>query len=36
VVFWKDGYAGTSLRDLLKVMGIGEGSFYCPLSLPQE
>jgi TetR/AcrR family transcriptional repressor of nem operon len=27
-LFWKDGYAGTSLRDLLKVMGIGEGSFY--------
>jgi TetR/AcrR family transcriptional regulator, transcriptional repressor for nem operon len=27
-LFWKNGYAGTSLRDLLKVMGIGEGSFY--------
>ncbi len=27
-LFWRDGYAGTSLRDLLKVMGIGEGSFY--------
>lgn len=27
-LFWKDGYAGTSLRDLLKVIGIGEGSFY--------
>jgi len=27
-LFWKDGYAGTSLRDLLKVMRIGEGSFY--------
>ena len=26
--FWKTGYAGTSLRDLLKVIGIGEGSFY--------
>lgn len=27
-LFWRHGYAGTSLRDLLKVMGIGEGSFY--------
>ncbi|MBZ9798962.1 TetR/AcrR family transcriptional regulator [Mesorhizobium sp. ES1-4] len=27
-LFWKHGYAGTGLRDLLKVMGIGEGSFY--------
>jgi TetR/AcrR family transcriptional regulator, transcriptional repressor for nem operon len=27
-LFWRDGYAGTSLRDLLKVMRIGEGSFY--------
>jgi TetR/AcrR family transcriptional repressor of nem operon len=27
-LFWKSGYAGTSLRDLLKSMGIGEGSFY--------
>lgn len=27
-LFWKTGYANTSLRDLLKTMGIGEGSFY--------
>jgi len=27
-LFWRDGYAGTSLRGLLKVIGIGEGSFY--------
>lgn len=27
-LFWKKGYANTSLRDLLKTMGIGEGSFY--------
>jgi TetR/AcrR family transcriptional repressor of nem operon len=27
-LFWKKGYAGTSLRDLLKAIGIGEGSFY--------
>jgi TetR/AcrR family transcriptional repressor of nem operon len=27
-LFWKGGYAGTSLRDLLTSMGIGEGSFY--------
>ena len=27
-LFWKSGYAETSLRDLLKAMEIGEGSFY--------
>jgi TetR/AcrR family transcriptional repressor of nem operon len=27
-LFWATGYANTSLRDLLKGMGIGEGSFY--------
>jgi TetR/AcrR family transcriptional regulator, transcriptional repressor for nem operon len=27
-LFWKTGYAGTSLRDLLRKMRIGEGSFY--------
>jgi TetR/AcrR family transcriptional regulator, transcriptional repressor for nem operon len=27
-LFWKKGYSNASLRDLLKVMGIGEGSFY--------
>jgi TetR/AcrR family transcriptional regulator, transcriptional repressor for nem operon len=27
-LFWKNGYSNTSIRDLLKTMGIGEGSFY--------
>ena len=27
-LFWKKRYSTTSLRDLLKTMGIGEGSFY--------
>jgi len=27
-LFWKEGYQGASLKALLKVMDIGEGSFY--------
>jgi len=27
-LFWRKGYAGTGIRDLLKEMEIGEGSFY--------
>ena len=27
-LFWQKGYSNTSLRDLLKAMRIGEGSFY--------
>src|SRR5258708_689237 len=27
-LFWQKGYSNTSLRELLKVMRIGEGSFY--------
>jgi TetR/AcrR family transcriptional repressor of nem operon len=35
-LFWKDGYAGASLRDLLKVIGIGEGSFYNTLKSKKQ
>jgi TetR/AcrR family transcriptional repressor of nem operon len=28
LLFWKKGYSNTSVRELLKTMGIGEGSFY--------
>ena len=36
LLFWKDGYAGTSLRALLKAMGIGEGSFYNTLKSKKQ
>lgn len=35
-VFWKNGYSGTSLRELLKAMGIGEGSFYNTLKSKKQ
>ena len=35
-VFWKSGYASTSLRDLLKKMRIGEGSFYNTLKSKKQ
>lgn len=35
-LFWKKGYAGTSLRDLLKTMRIGEGSFYNTLKSKKQ
>ncbi|HEV2698253.1 MAG TPA: TetR/AcrR family transcriptional regulator, partial [Terriglobales bacterium] len=35
-VFWKKGYSGASLRDLLKAMGIGEGSFYNTLKSKKQ
>ncbi|CAN7794976.1 TetR/AcrR family transcriptional regulator [Caballeronia sp. LjRoot34] len=35
-LFWKSGYAATSLRDLLKIMDIGEGSFYNTLKSKKQ
>jgi len=35
-VFWKHGYSGTSVRDLLKAIGIGEGSFYNTLKSKKQ
>src|SRR5215469_13503815 len=35
-IFWKKGYSGTSLRDLLKATGIGEGSFYNTLKSKKQ
>ena len=35
-VFWKKGYSNTSLRDLLKAIGIGEGSFYNTLKSKKQ
>ena len=35
-IFWKKGYSETSLRDLLKAMGIGEGSFYNTLKSKKQ
>ncbi len=35
-LFWRHGYAGTSTRDLLKAMGIGEGSFYNTLGSKKQ
>src|SRR5215471_17759384 len=35
-VFWKNGYSGTSLRALLKAIGIGEGSFYNTLKSKKQ
>lgn len=35
-VFWKKGYSGASLRDLLKATGIGEGSFYNTLKSKKQ
>ncbi len=35
-IFWKKGYSETSLRDLLKGMRIGEGSFYNTLKSKKQ
>ncbi|MBR0872956.1 TetR/AcrR family transcriptional regulator [Bradyrhizobium tropiciagri] len=35
-LFWKKGYTETGLRDLLKVMQIGEGSFYNTLKSKKQ
>jgi TetR/AcrR family transcriptional regulator, transcriptional repressor for nem operon len=35
-LFWKNGYAETGLRDLLKVMEIREGSFYNTLKSKKQ
>src|SRR5438067_13871485 len=35
-VFWEKGYSGASLRDLLKAIVIGEGSFYNTLKSKKQ
>src|SRR5215469_10046484 len=35
-LFWRNGYSETALRDLLKVMEIGEGSFYNTLKSKKQ
>lgn len=35
-LFWERGYASTGLRDLLKAMEIGEGSFYNTLKSKKQ
>lgn len=35
-LFWARGYSRTGLRDLLEVMGIGEGSFYHAFGSKQD
>lgn len=34
--FWKSGYAGTSLQDLLRATGVGAGSFYNTLKSKKQ